>query len=248
MAECFSAVNKNFQILSNKDCIAIFSWRSHGNMSLVYGDTCGSIASRSDFLTPAGIKYQDLVCAKQTHSNNIYFVNKNDSGKGALFYDSSIEDTDALVTNLKSVPLAIFTADCLPVSLYDPKNNAIGLVHASWRSSQADITAKTVMFMQDKFNTSPEDLRVNFGPAIRACCFQVGDEFRDIFPGSLISREKNSYLDLTGVNRQQLLDSGVNDINISDSGLCTYCNENDFFSFRREGKSCGRMMSVLMLK
>lgn len=247
MAESIIVTNKNINIFTGDGLISVFSQRSCGNMSYVYGDTADSSGNRRNFLEPAGINYQDLICAKQTHSSHIYFVGKNDLGKGALSYDSSVEDTDAFITNVKEAPLAIFTADCLPVFLFDPKNKAIGLVHASWRSAQGNITAKTVRSMRDKFDTAPSDLRVYFGPAIRACCFQVGAEFKDIFPGHLIARGDNNYLDLAGVNRKQLLDSGVKDINISDAGLCTYCNENEFFSFRREGKYCGRMMSVMML-
>jgi polyphenol oxidase len=235
-------------VLCSEDLISVFSRRSCGNMSYVYGDTADSSGNRSNFLEPDGINYQDLICAKQTHSSHIYIAGKNDLGKGALSYDSSVEDTDAFITNVKEVPLAIFSADCLPVFLFDPKNKAIGLVHASWRSSQGNITAKTVRLMQDKFKIMPSDLQVYFGPAIRSCCFQVGAEFRDIFPGHLIVRGDNNYLDLTGVNCKQLLDSGVKDINISDSGLCTHCNEKDFFSFRREGEHCGRMISVMMIK
>ncbi|MFH1398271.1 MAG: peptidoglycan editing factor PgeF [Candidatus Omnitrophota bacterium] len=235
-------------LLENRNVPYFTSRRSCGNMSYIYGDTADSLANRRNFLEPAGLNYQDLICAKQTHSNNVFFAGKNDLGKGALSYDSSVDNTDAFITNLIEVPLAIFTADCLPVFLYDFKNKAIGLVHASWRSSQVNITAKTVRSMRDKFATTPSDLRVYFGPAIRSCCFQVGGEFNDIFPGQLIVRANINYLDLAGVNRKQLLDCGVKDKNISDSGLCTYCNENDFFSFRREGESCGRMMSVMMLR
>lgn len=248
MAESVIVTNKNINIFAGEGLVSVFSRRSCGNMSYVYGDTTGSLANRRNFLEPAGINYRDLICAKQTHSNRIHFVSLNDKGRGALSYDSSIEDTDAFTTNVKEAPLAIFTADCLPVFLYDSENKAIGLVHASWRSSQGNIASKTVRSMRDKFGTMPSDLRVYFGPAIRDCCFQVGAEFKDIFPGHLIVRGDDNYLDLAGVNRKQLLDSGVKDINISDSGLCTCCNENDFFSFRREGRYCGRMMSVMMLK
>ncbi len=248
MTESVIAANKNINIFEGESLISVFSRRNNGNMSYAYGDTTDSIINRRNLLEPANINYQNLICAKQTHSNNVYFADRSDLGKGALSYDLSVENTDAFITNAKEVPLAIFTADCLPVFLYDPKNKAIGLVHASWRSSQGNITANTVRSMQDKFDTAPSNLLVYFGPAIRACCFQVGAEFKDIFPKHLIVKTGINYLDLVGVNRKQLLDSGIKDANILNSGLCTYCNENDFFSFRREGKSCGRMMSVMMLR
>lgn len=227
--------------------ICVFSNRHFENMSLSYGDTKGSLKNRKNFLQEVGIDYWDLVCAKQVHASRIKYVEEADKGRGSLSYEDSLPDTDAFVTDRKRVPLAILTADCLSVFLYDPKTPAIGLVHAGWRSSKEEIAAKAIQSMKEVFGTSAQDLHVGFGPAIRKCCYEVGDEFSGLFPYGLIQREGSHYLDLPGINKRQILNSGVREENIFDSGVCNFCKNEDFFSFRKERESCGRIMSVAML-
>jgi hypothetical protein len=217
-------------------------------MSLNYGDTSRALENRRLFLEAAGINYRDLVCAKQVHGDEVKFVNHQDKGRGALSYDNAITDADAFITNEKNLPLAVFTADCLSIFLYDPKDSAIGLVHAGWRGTQKNITAKTIKLMQQKFNTNPQDLYASFSPAIRGCCYEVGEEFKGFFSSGVVERDNHYYLDLVGLNKKQILDLKMQEANISDCGICTYCRNREFFSYRKEGDSCGRMMSVIMLK
>ena len=212
---------------SDLNVISAFSTRHQGNMSLVYGDTKDSLANRNYFLSNLDIGYRDLVCAKQVHGSCVRYAKEEDRGKGALSYDSSVTDTDALITDRKNLPLVIFTADCLSIFLYDPTTSAVGLVHAGWRSTRENIVTKTVQLMQQQFNSQTSNLYVGFGPAIRGCCYEV---------------------DLLGINKKQLLDLGVRETNIFDSNICTFCQNEDFFSYRKEGTACGRMIAVIMLK
>jgi len=228
--------------------ICAFSSRPFRNMSLFYGDTKDSLNNRKYFLEDLGIDYRDLVCAKQIHSGNIRYVKEIDKGRGALSYEDSVPDTDAFITDRKFVPLAVFTADCLSIFLYDPRKPAIGLVHAGWRSTKEQIARRALALMQEEFSSRPLDMYAAFGPAIRSCCYEVGREFEDFFPGDVIKKENNYYLDLLSLNKKQLLDSGLSLDKIFDPQICTSCSNNGFFSFRREGKSCGRIMSVAMLK
>jgi YfiH family protein len=238
-----------FKDFPKLDLLCTFSTRILGNMSLFYGDTGNALENRKKFLQGLGIDYRDLVCTKQVHGSVARYIQDKDTGKGALSYDNAISDTDALITDKKNVPLSIFTADCLSVFLYDSKTPGIGLVHAGWRSSKENITCKTVKSMQEKFNTKVEDLYAGFGPAIRDCCYEVGGELTNFFPPEyLIKRDKRYYLDLVGINKKQLLGLGVKDKNIFDSKICTACRSEDSFSYRKEGSSCGRMMSVMMLR
>ena len=238
-----------FENFPNLDLLCAFSTRILGNMSLFYGDTGNALENRKNFLVSLGIDYQNLVCAKQVHGSLTRYIREIDSGKGALSYDNAISDTDALITDRKNVPLSIFTADCLSVFLYDSKTPSIGLVHAGWRSSKENFMVKAVQLMQEKFNAKVEDLYAGFGPAIRDCCFEVGGEFTDFFaPEYIIKRDGRYYLDLFGINKKQLLAQGVKDKNIFDSKICTSCRNGEFFSYRKEGIDCGRMMSIMMLK
>ena len=89
---------------------------------------------------------------------------------------------------------------------------------------------------------------MGFGPAIRKCCYEVEEKFTQLFKSGIIKKKNKTYLDLIANNKGQLLKSGVRRKNILDSGICTCCEDKDFFSFRREGDRAGRMMSVIMLK
>lgn len=233
---------------NQSDLIANFSCRKDGNMSLRYGDTANALENRKAFLGALGINYRDLICAKQVHGVTALAAGSKDKGAGALSYESAVENTDALITNEKNVPLAIFTADCLSVFIYDVKKHIIGLAHAGWRGTKGNIAGKTIERMQKQFNAQIKDLQVYFGPSMRQCCYEVGEEFKGIFSFGLNFRDSRIYLDVIAVNKKQVLDLGLDQGQIYDSGICTSCQNDEFLSFRKEGKSCARMMSVMMLK
>ncbi len=234
--------------LDSQKLVITFSSRIHGNMSLAYGDTTHALDNRKNFLNNLDIDYRDLICAQQVHTSNIKYVKEDDRGKGALSSNSAIKATDAFITDKKNVPVAVFTADCLSVFLYDPLTPAIGLVHAGWRSSKENITDKTIKLMHKQFNTKPCELRVILGPSMRSCCFEVSGDFSKIFPKDVSRRGNSYYLDLVAANKREILEKGVKEANITDSGICTFCRNDQFFSFRKEGESCGRIMSVMMLR
>jgi copper oxidase (laccase) domain-containing protein len=102
--------------------------------------------------------------------------------------------------------------------------------------------------MKAQFHTRAPDLYIALGPAIRSCCYEVGGDFGTLFPGGIIKKNGRFYLDLIAANKKQLLAEGVGQERIYDTGICTSCSNNEFFSYRKEGKSCGRMISVIMLK
>lgn len=235
-------------IFPDENVLCAVSSRHSSNMSLCYGETSRSLENRRAFLEPLHIDYRELVCLKQVHANSVKYVTESDRGRGALTYDTAIESTDALITDSRSVPLVVLTADCLSVFLYDKKTPAIGLVHAGWRSTKEGIVKRAILAMFERFHTAAEQLRVAFGPCIRKCCYAVKEEVRASFPGNVTERDSVSYLDLVGANERQLFEEGVKRQNVIDCGFCTSCLCRDFFSFRREGSACGRMMSVAMLK
>jgi polyphenol oxidase len=228
--------------------VCAVSRSSQGNMSLYYGDTKNALNNRRDFLQPLGIDYRDLVCAKQVHGKTVRKVRLADRGRGALSYEDSFPDTDAFITDELNVSLAIFTADCLSVFLFDPVTPAVGLVHAGWKGTKERVTACTVDAMKKEFNSKPQDLYAAFGPAIRNCCYEVEDEFRGFFPQDVAEKDGRLFFDIASANRRALLDSGVTAANITDSGICTFSNMAEFFSFRGQADASGRMISVIMLK
>jgi len=242
------SVNNILERFNLKSVVAVFSARSDGNMSVCYGDTKNALEDRKKFLGGLGINYRDLICAKQVHGKNVEYVTSAHKGKGALDYKSSFADTDGFVTDQKNVPIAILTADCLSVFIYDPKRPAIALLHAGWRSTEKNICAQGVNLMQEKFASQPKDLFVGFGPSIRACCFEVEKDFKSNFPCGLISRAGRVFMDIARVNQVQLINSGVLKKNIFDPEICTFSDYENYFSFRKEAQASGRLISVIMLK
>lgn len=156
------------------------------------------------------------------------------------------KDADAYITQEKHLPIAIRTADCVPVFLYDPKQQAIGLVHAGWQGTVVAITQKTVIKMRDHFGCDPANILAVIGPCALPCCYHVGEEFKQYFPDCLEVREGKLYADVALANKKQLLAAGLTAGHIHQDKRCTICNQN-FFSFRRQSDQSGRMISVMMM-
>ncbi|MCU1261317.1 MAG: hypothetical protein JWO80_4202 [Bryobacterales bacterium] len=160
-------------------------------------------------------------------------------------------DGDALITNSPGVVLGVKTADCVPLLMADIHHRAVAAVHAGWRGAALGIAPAVIAAMKEAFGTLPEDLRVAIGPAIGPCCFEVGPEVAREFEAYEQHATKNDglpykvYLDLAGINREQLERAGVPGDQIEESGLCTFCSPGEFFSFRRDREEAGRMFSVI---
>ncbi len=163
---------------------------------------------------------------------------------------------DGLVTNLKSCFIAVKTADCVPVILFDPKRKVVAALHAGWRGTVLNIAAKGLSKMVADFGSDPQDILAGIGPSIAPCCFEVKEdvvnaiESQTRFKEAVIQKvgAKNWSCDLPKLNRLQLEDAGVSPKKISLSGLCTFCLPERYFSFRRDKKKLGNMLSAIMLR
>jgi len=197
-------------------------------------------SQRAYLLKEGGVDIPQVFWRKQIHGDDILDV------KGAVSSAKVCPDADAYITHEKNLPIAIRTADCVPVFIFDPTHRVIGLAHAGWRGTYKAIAVKTVQKMQQQYATQPSELKILIGPSIRECCYQVGEEFRDYFPAHTKDRGGYLYADMVSSNRDQLIQGGALPDNIYDSGLCTCCNKN-YFSFRRDAKNAGRMVSLMMM-
>ncbi|MFA6384588.1 MAG: peptidoglycan editing factor PgeF [Candidatus Omnitrophota bacterium] len=225
-----------------------YSSGQDGTMSFVHGSGSNVSENRRSFLEDSGVDAARLVCARQVHGDTVACVSDADAGRGADSPESAFADTDALITDRRRLALAIFTADCLPVFLYDPQKQVIGLAHAGWRGTKENIAGKTVQAMMKQYDCRPGDIYAGFGPAIRGCCYRVGDEFKDRFESGLAQKNGSLYLDLVKINTEQLLRREIKRVNIFDSSICTFCANDGYFSYRRQGLSSGRGMAVLMIR
>lgn len=165
-------------------------------------------------------------------------------------------DGDALITNVKEVPLLILTADCVPVVIIDSKNKAIGAVHAGWRGTYDRIVKKTIEEMIKNYNTNPEDLVCVIGPSIGPCCYEVSKDLVEKFNTNLANHEgkfdiiKNNkyYLDLWKINELTLKDCKVKEENIINLQICTNCNHEKFYSYRKHNKTQKRIGTMIQIR
>lgn len=182
-----------------------------------------------------------LASAKQIHSGRCLYA----AAPGRL------GEADALITDRPGLLLGVRTADCLPLLVADPEHRAVAAIHAGWRGIVAGILAEVLREMAERFGSRPQTLLVAVGPAIGACCYEVGPEvasqFRTLFP----EREDlggRTRLDLAEAARRQLRAAGVGDERLAVAGICTRCRAEEFYSWRRDGPRTGRMLSVIGIR
>ena len=175
----------------------------------------------------------------------------------------ALEGVDALVTDVPGVAISVRTADCIPVLLYDPVHRAVAAVHDGWRGTVQRLSQKVIDFMHERYGTNASDLKAVIGPGIGPESFQVGQEVADQFAAAGFPMEQilkdcgpkaptednpmngGLHIDLWRANEWLLEEVGVKSIQIS--GICTYLHNDRFFSARREGTKCGRIINYIMI-
>jgi len=179
-------------------------------------------------ITPVKGEDGDIVSMKLVHGCKVTLVGEKDKGK-------IIENCDGLVTNTPEVSLRLSAADCIPVSLYDPITNSIGLIHAGWRGLYKGVIDSAVSLMEKKLKVRCTGLVVFIGPYICQKHYEVKDDVYTLFAGyteSLKRTGRKTFLDLGGVAKKQLINAGVKPEKIFFDGRCT-CEDRNLFSFRR---------------
>lgn len=194
-----------------------------------------------------GLDPKRVVCPSQVHGKNIFVATRPHRGAGAFERAKLLGHTDAVMTAEPGLSLAILTADCLPIFLFDPERRAIALVHAGWRGIEQRLAALAVVRMKEVYGSGAKSLLAAFGPAIRPCCYEVGRDFKKYFSSFLAEKNGALFFDMAGAAASQLEEAGLSRARIYDSRLCTSCANQEFFSFRKEGERAGRSMSVLEL-
>jgi YfiH family protein len=182
-------------------------------------------------------------------------------------------DADILMTSDPEVAVAIQTADCVPILIADTRTGAVAAAHAGWRGLAQRVPATTVEAMVNEFGTRESKLIAAVGPAIGACCYEVGGEVRDRFaaagfenweltrwfsrdvaasvanpsmPGmNSRAREGHWMLDLWTAARDQLRAAGVREDRIFVAELCTASHPEALCSYRRDGLAAGRIAAAI---
>lgn len=191
-----------------------------------------------------------LLSVKQVHGTDALVVDRS------LSADDRFEGGwDALVTDQPGIMVAVRTADCVPVLVHDPIRRVVAAIHAGWRGAVAGIVPRTIALMESRFGSDPTNLRVSIGPSAGACCYEVDEPVLNQLRRSFSNwenvvqahRSGTAHLDLRSLIREQVQAAGTSEDSITAVNLCTICHEDLFFSYRREGKVIGTMVSAIGL-
>lgn len=183
-----------------------------------------------------------IVWLNQVHGNDCVLIDANNA--------QECHTADASITSQRQTPLAIMTADCLPVILANPKINQVAAIHCGWRSTAQGLLEKTV----DKMAGDSRDIVAWLGPCIGSKAFEVGRDVVDSFvaanklhQSAFLSKHgnKEKYLcDLQLIVKQKLSALKVNRIVCEQA--CTFTEDKHFFSYRRDGQT-GRMATLVWI-
>jgi len=164
----------------------------------------------------------------QRHTDRVQVLEKG--------LDSEI--ADAVVTRRKGILIGVRVADCVPILFFDRKRSMVGVVHAGWRGTAAQIIKKTIRVVVEDFQSLPQDIKIALGPSIRWSCYYVEREMRDAIynatgNGEYLQKKSGGYcVDLLSANMYQALSMGIPKENIWISHECTYCSPKEFYSYR----------------
>lgn len=225
------------------------------NLGLHTADDSGHVlANRLLLAKETGIAPDKFLYASQVHSGDVKVIDPEAVKNGVLLNNPR---TDATVTNLLGICLMVMVADCVPVLLFDPVKRVSAVIHAGWRGTVQHITSNTIRKMTDHFGCNPADIIAGIGPSIGPCCYEVGEEVRQVVEqrfgtteGYLVyhSHSIKPHFDLWYANRKQLTDLGVKPANIETSGLCTKCRQDLFYSSRASAGITGRFAAGILIE
>jgi YfiH family protein len=226
------------------------------NTSLTKNDLRENVLENLDRVCSAiEVDSNKLVFSQQVHGDTIWVVTEADIGKG-ITAKSDIKGVDALITNVIGVPMITFYADCVPVFILDPVKKAVGLAHSGWKGTTLKIAVKTIQKMSEVYGTNPKDCLIGIGPSIEMKCFEIKEDAATLFKQSFDnweafmkkSNEEHYTADLWLAIKLMLMSIGVQEQNITISGLCTCCKDDLFFSHRRDKGSTGSLSSIIEIR
>lgn len=196
-----------------------------------------------------------VIQGRQVHEAKVAFIERPGMTR------EDLEGYDVLVTTLPEVAIGVRTADCVPVLLYEPVKRIVAAAHAGWKGTVLHISEKAVELMTIKYGCHAADMRAVLGPSIGPDSFQVGEEVAAHFKNARFPMDEiwsfqgvgdgtpmsgGHHIDLWKANRWLLEQAGVKPENIQVCGIDTFTDPS-FFSARREGVQCGRIINSIKL-
>lgn len=181
-----------------------------------------------------------LVSGRQVHGDKVAVIAEKPAD------DQIVANCDGLITDVAGIGLLIQHADCQAILLDDPVNRAVGIVHAGWRGSVANIARKTVETMQKNYGTDTTDLKAAISPSLGPCCAEFVNYQQELPTAFFKYQVRPNHFDFWAISRDQLRRAGIRSENIAVANQCTVCNP-DYFSYRRD-RITGRCASVIGLR
>ncbi|MCI9525212.1 MAG: peptidoglycan editing factor PgeF [Erysipelotrichaceae bacterium] len=230
--------------------------KENNNMALHCGGILDDVLlNRTHLAQKFGLSLDQMTFANQTHSDHVYCVQADDQGKGARSVEDAILDCDALYTRETNHLIGVFTADCVPILLYDPIEKLICAIHSGWQGTVKQITSKTLRVLTEKEGCKAENIQAYIGPSIAFHSFEVGMEVVekvkalpfDTSDYILYKNNGKALVDNQGLNMRMLEIAGVQSGAITLDKNDTFMNNPSFFSYRRD-HACGRHLSFIIRK
>ncbi len=194
------------------------------------------------------IPLSNFVSQRQRHGSNISLVH-NHQGK------QIIQDNDGLLTQDKNLFLGVKFADCVPVFYYDPVLKIAALAHSGWKGTKLRIAQKMVVEMKN-LGSDPKNIHIGIGPHICGICYEIGEDVKDEFislypdkPDILFKVDNRWHLDLGKAIKYQLINAGIDKNKIDMPDVCTSCDSDKFFSYRKDKKDeHGEMLGIIGIR
>ncbi len=212
---------------------------SSGNISFEVGDDEQRVLENRRLITET-FNIKSFAEAKQVHGIKTIF-----NAPKADYTKKSIEEADGLTTIEKEHALLIKTADCQPILMCDSKGEHLLAIHSGWRGNRQNYPLIAVQEFCKFYKLEPKNLHAVRGPSLSPAIAEFinynkewGKEFNTWY------NEKNKTVDLWQLTKDQLIEAGLEKENIYSIDLCTYSNNDMFFSYRQVHKS-GRQGSFI---
>ncbi|HIY28758.1 MAG TPA: peptidoglycan editing factor PgeF [Firmicutes bacterium] len=227
------------------------------NLSFGRGDSRENVEENyRRFCTAVGFSPDSLTASAQDHHTVVRRVGQGDWGVG-IWRPKDRESVDGLCTDEPGVTLVTYYADCVPLYFVDPEHRAIGLAHAGWRGTVAQMGREMLRRMEEEFGTRPCEVYAAIGPSIGPCCYEVDEpvarEFlalTHLHPEDFVEEKSGGkyQLNLWECNRQVLAAAGVPESHITVGGVCTQCHQELLFSHRATAGKRGGMAAFLEIR
>lgn len=224
-----------------------YPWKSL-NMATSVGDTREHVVeNRRRVCQSISRSEKSIYDVWQIHSNHVISTDKpRAEGETHL-------QADGIITQNADVTIMMLFADCVPIFLYDPRQNVIACVHAGWQGTIKKVARTVIEKMHQAHHCHVKDIQAVIGPCICQDHYKVGEEViasvRDVFTESKkLIKAKNGkhYVDLALANEMVMREMGLSII--EQSYICTACHNQDWFSHRAENGKTGRFAAVLTLE